>query len=109
MEVAEAFAELDLLAVDGDRPERRLAPGVGANGRSAASVERNQRTVGALELEIQPAIRLASRRCTLDRATAPNSQSSRSKKWMPMLVTRPPERSSEPFHDTSYQRPRAVT
>ena len=40
--------------------------------------------------------------------TAPNSQISKSKKWMPMLVTMPPERSSEPFHDTSYQRPRAV-
>jgi hypothetical protein len=32
-----------------------------------------------------------------------------SKKWMPMFIATPPERSSEPFHDTSYQAPRAVT
>lgn len=47
--------------------------------------------------------------CTRAPTTPPKSHSRRSKRWMPMFVGMPPERSALPFHDTSYQAPRAVT
>ena len=39
-------------------------------------------------------------------STGPKSHSSMSKKWMPMFVARPPERSTLPFQEFEYQGPR---
>ena len=50
--------------------------------------------VGALELEQAGHALRARAGAPRIAATAPNSQISRSKKWMPMFVTMPPERSS---------------
>ena len=105
VEIGEAVAELDLPPSTVIDRNVVLTPGSAANGRSATSVDRNQRT-RARSSSRNPPIRRSSRRWTSQPVTGPNSHSSRSKKWMPMLVTMPPERSSEPFHDTSYQRPR---
>ena len=94
------------LAVDGHRAVGRLRlPGCAA--RQVVAIDRQEPAhARALELE-QPAMRCrrraGARRCA---CTPPNSQSSRSKKWMPMFVATPPDFSSLPFHDTSYQRPR---
>ena len=109
VQVGEPVAELDLVAVDRDRSERRLHARL-RRKRQVGDVRRQEPAhPRALELEEAADAALARAGAPRTRSTGPNSHSSRSKKWMPMLVTMPPERSSEPFHDTSYQRPRAVT
>ena len=77
------------------------------NGNWLLSVERNHCT-SARSRSSTPAASCVSRRLTCDARTPPNNQINRSKKWMPMLVTMPPERSTWPFQDVSYQEPRAV-
>jgi len=79
-----------------------------AGGRSWRSTDRNHVT-RARSNSRWPAVQVGVARWTSLSTTGPKSQISRSKKWIPMLVASPPDRSMLPFQETKYHLPREVT